>query len=323
MSGLSDLVSQAIEHDARSLDDPSQEQILTALRRGRVRRRIRQAILSISVIGLVTAVALPVVLLSELRPPPETGGTPTPASSPSEISISPPAGPGPFHGKGHRKGGSIVMSITFPDGTTAEIVFPAPLKLGTEYVFPLAYVKGGPRVCGGQVYLTRSEIVGSLITKEPPLAVFEGVGGDPVALWSAKRWAEPKEILAFDFGEWVAALFCEADPDEDADALSVWARSLDGHPTRDGLLVLDPRPPVRFVRGPYGPTVGLESGDDPHTLVELTVSGCAPVPIKLAPGGTAEGCFQGGISVYALGNPAFLTAVSEGLQVRNVTLPRE
>jgi hypothetical protein len=321
MSTFSDLLAKAIEQGARSLDDPSQDQILTALRRGRVRRRIRYALLTLGGTFLVTAVALPVVFLSGLRPPSDTGTTPTPASSPStEISISPPAGPGPFHGETYRENGFLVMPITFPDGTTAEVVYPATLDLGTDYVYPLAYVTGGPKECHQQMYFSRSEIAGSVITNEPPLAVFEGADGDPVALWAGKRWAEPRDFLAFDFGDWVVALFCEADPDEDADALSLWARSLNARPTPDGLLVLDLRSPVRLVRGQDGPSVAM-NGDTPFTLVKLTVSGCSPSPIELAPSATAHGCFDGGIKLYALGNRAFLTAVSDGLQVRNVEKP--
>lgn len=275
------------------------------------------------VVAVAAAIAISSVYLTRMEPPrflPE--GTSAPDPSPREKpSIAPPAGPGPFHGETHREGPDTVMPITFPDGTTAEVVFPAWMKLGKEYVYPRAYVKGGPNECGQQIYFTRSEIVGSLIRKGPPLAVFEGVSGDPVALWRGKRWTEPHAILAFDFGEWVAALFCEADPEEDAAALSVWARSLTARPTRDGLLLLDPRPPLRFVRGPYGPAVGLEISEEPFTLVELTVSGCSPAPITLNPGGTAEGCFQGGIDVYALGGHAFREAIVENLEVRKVKPP--
>jgi hypothetical protein len=216
----------------------------------------------------------------------------------------------------------VVMSITFPDGTKAEVVYPALLDLGTEYVHPGAFTRGVPKGCYEEIHFSRSQVVGSWIAPEPPLAVFEGVHGDPVALWPGKRWLQPLDVLAFDFGDWVAAFFCEVDPGEDADDLSAVARSLDARPTGDGLVTVSARGTLRLVQDGFqvGPRVTLENPATPDsvTLVQLTITGCAPSPSRIVQRSTTHRCFQGGIELYAAGRPSFLKAVAEGLEVRNV-----
>jgi hypothetical protein len=293
-------------------------------RAGRL-KRARWIVGALLSLVAASALAVPLVVLSALGEgsPDGTGTTPRAGSSPSVGSpISPPEGPGPFHGKPHREGGSLIMPITFPDGTMAELVYPATLELGTSYVHPGAFVRQRPKPCHPEVYFSRSEIVGNWTSPDPPLAVFEGIHGDPVALWSGKRWLQPRDVLAFDFGDWVAMVVCQADPQVDADALSTFARSLDGHQTPDGFFVLTPRPPVRLVEEGFqvGPRVTLEK-DRPFQLVELTLSGCSPSAAVIVQRSTVDGCFQGGIALYAQGNPDFLRAVSEGLRVRDVRPP--
>jgi hypothetical protein len=317
------IVRGLVHRTAQEIEAPSGG-AKAAIERARAHRRLRIAGVLMGSLVATAALLLPLLALLELRDRPASvrRATPTPAPSPStEISVAPPEGPGPFHGKPYREGASLVMPITFPDGTTAEVVYPTTLELGTEYVWPGAFVQGGPRGCYEEIHFSRSEIVGNFTSSGPPLAVFEGIHGDPVALWSGKRWLQPLDVLAFDFGDWVAMVFCQVD---DVDTLSTLAGSLDGHPTPDGLFVVTPRPPIRLVdRGfQVGPRVTLDSGRTPLLLVELTVSGCSPSPAEIVQGSSVDGCFHGGIGLYAQGNHEFLKAVSEGLQVRNVEKPQ-
>jgi hypothetical protein len=318
---LEDRLSEAIDHVAGSVGDPPGAQIPRAVARGRVRRRVRQALVALGVALLIAGVTAPLVLLARLQPPvrPVTGPTPSPTPSPSEPSLSPPEGAGPFHPKTYREGGSVVMPVTFPDGTTAEVIYPE--ELGTASIGSFAYLEGVPEVCHPEVKPVREGIVCSWSRPGPPLAVFEGAHGEPVGFWDGMRWAEPWDVLAFDFGAWVAVIGCQADPVEDADALALVARSLDAREAEDGFLILEPRSPLRLVR--TGEPRILFSQDVPGrdlTLVRLTIKGCPPSGIELG-GGTAQGCLDGGIWVYALGDREFLNQVAAGLQVRNVKEP--
>ena len=258
-----------------------------------------------------------------------TGPTrnPAPTVAPTtsvEPSIAPPEGAGPFHPKTYREGGSLVMPVTFPDGTTAEVLYPE--ELGTGSIAPFAYLEGAPDECSPNVKLSRFGIVGNWSRPRPPLAVFEEVDGDPVGFWDGLKWAEPWDVLAFDFGRWVGVILCQADPVEDADALALVARSFDAREAEDGFLVVNPRAPLRLVRagdqvGPRILFVQEVPGRD-LTLVELEIHDCAPSAVELNQGTTAHGCLEGGIGVYAVGEREFLREVAAGLRVRNVDRPR-
>jgi hypothetical protein len=315
---LEDRLSEAIERVARSVDPPTRDEISRAVAQGRVRRRVRQTLVVLGVALLIAGVTVPLVLLAGLRPParPVTGPTPAPTPSPSGPSLAPPEGAGPFHPKTYREGGSVVMPVTFPDGTTAEVIYPE--ELGTASIGPFAYLEGVPKECHPEVKPVRGRIVDNWTRPGPPLAVFEGADGEPVGFWDGKKWAEPWDVLAFDFGPWGGVILCEADPVEDAAALALVARSLDAREAEDGFLIIAPRSPLRLDR-PLEPRI-LFSQDVPDrdlTLVELNISGCSPSAIELG-GGTAQGCLDGGIRVYAQGDRDFLNQVATGLSVRNV-----
>jgi hypothetical protein len=324
MSGLSDLVSEAIEHGARSLDDPSQEQILTALRRGRVRRRIRQAILSIGVILFVTGLAVPVAFLSGLRPPSGTVATPTPASSPSiGPSVVPPAGTTPlpneptlFVPATHREGESVVMPVTFPDGTTAEIRYPPGLKLAEMGVAPNTYGDLGG-YCGGNLLVRPYDAKGEIFEGEAPLAVFEGAEGRRVGLWpGAKGW--PSDYLVFQFGGWQVLVPCIPSSERARDEAAQWAALLGGHETAEGFLVLSSAPPLVLAGDADGPELFFGVGD--QFLTFEVARECSGEDVYRA-ADYARWCLSDGarwLTIKSYGDDSsFTNAVIEGLQVGN------
>ncbi|MGH2653050.1 MAG: hypothetical protein ACRDHV_01700 [Actinomycetota bacterium] len=326
MTSFPDLLSEAIRDAADRIEEPSAPQVLEAIRRGRHRRGLRYAVLGLVVAAVVSGVTVPLVFLSALRPPSDTSITPTPAVSPSpEEALSPPEGAGPFHPETYREDGLVVMPVTFPDGTTAEVLFPE--ELGTGSIGPFAYLDGMPRECHPEVKPVRAAIVGSWTRPGAPLAVFPGAGGEPVGFWQGRRWTQPWDVLAFDFGSWAGVIPCNVDPVEDADTLALVARSVDAREAEDGFLVITPRPPIELVRtgDQVGPRLQFEQETGPgreFRLVSLTISGCSPSSVALAQGGgTAHGCFEGGIDLYAAGDREFLNQVVESLQVRKVQPP--
>jgi len=285
------------------------------------RPRVATALGVGTIVGVLIALSVLIPNLSRRSSAPQHPRAPSPRTT-SASSLTPPGGPGHFHGKTRRVDSHTVIPITFADGTTAEVVYPASTPLGTHFASPRAYVRG-PRACESQVTFTRSDIVGGLIRSGPPLAVFQGAGGNPVALWKGKRG--PWDILAFDFGPWVAALFCEADPTADAEALSIWARNFDARVRPDGFLVLSLHPPLRLLQGNQaGPSVEWwKETKEPSnaSFVSLTVAGCAHSALKFVPRWTVHRCFEGGIELYASGNLKFLRVVAQGLQLRSVSSP--
>ena len=60
------------------------------------------------------------------------------------------------------------MPVTFPDGTTAELLYAPDLALEELSVYPDAFAKGGPSACGLAVYATRYDPHGVWIRGDAP-----------------------------------------------------------------------------------------------------------------------------------------------------------
>jgi hypothetical protein len=152
------------------------------------------------------------------------------------------------------------MPVTFPDGTTAELVYTAGLKLEELSVNPDAFAEGGPSACGSPVYATRYDPHGGWIRGDAPLAEHVTQDGSVVALWEGTWSNEPWNYVVHQFGSWSVLVRCQGRSDLD---FSVLAEHLHGFETSEGLLVLEGTPPL--VLHPYGghsgPTLRLSSSD--------------------------------------------------------------
>lgn len=143
-----------------------------------------------------------------------------------------------FEPRTYLEGDSVVMPITFPDGTTAELVYPPALNLSDLRVQP--YSSGyGPGF--GRDFLVfdkpMSEIIGSYEDAEL-LAEYEDGHGGTVGFW---RLPPDGLYLAFQFGSWTVLVYDYAEEgaqmsDEDR---ALWATNFHGGDAEDGFLVLE------------------------------------------------------------------------------------
>jgi hypothetical protein len=256
----------------------------------------------------------------------ETEADPTGSPSPSPSYLadgetwSPPT---------HREGARTVMPVTFPDGTRAELVYPPELGLEQLSVYPDTYADGGPRVCGSSVSATRYDPHGndSWFVGDGPLWQHTRADGLTVQLWKGTR-DHGGSFLVYRFGPWTVLVPCSdaAAPDD----LRIWAESVHGQETPEGLLRLEGTPPLEV--NPWRDHPPVIRFSDRQVVFEL---GSDAEECDLSDGGGDRGagdgvvqyCLQpeGRIWLYANGFSAagerFLETLVEGLEVRNVRPP--
>ena len=231
------------------------------------------------------------------------------------------------------EGDSVVMPVTFPDGTTAEFVYPRELALEELSVYPDTFADGGPSQCGWPVYATRYDPHAGWIRGEEPLAEYVRADGATVALWEGTRDHEPHDYLVYRFGSWSVLVPCLWNGAVDREALAVWAENVHGHESPEGLLVLEGNPPLVLDpwRDQNGPTLRL-SGVDVVIDVRPLSEQCDPASgwggDTDAADGVVQWCVQpeGGIYVYANAFAAegkdFLQALVDDLEVRGARSSR-
>jgi hypothetical protein len=253
---------------------------------------------------------------------PQTG--PSPSPSPSYLQDdewwAPPT---------YLEDGRIVMPVTFPDGTRAELVYPPELALEDLSVYPDTFAEGGPRVCGASVSATRNDPhgEGNWFIGDGPIWEHARPDGLTVQLWKATP-DHGGSYLVYRFGPWTVLVPCLA-PAKPED-LRLWAESLRGEETPDGLLLLSSTPPllVNPWRNQHAATIRMSGKEiivDLRTSSESCDAGHGRD--RGAEDGVVQFCIQpqGGIYLYANGfTPAaerFLRDLVEGLEVRNVRSP--
>jgi len=198
------------------------------------------------------------------------------------------------------EGDRTVMPVTFPDGTTAELLLPTSLPLEEFTVSPSTYVDGGgDSNCGVSLMATRQDPFINIVDGEAPLAEYP-VGDTVVGLWGAAPGFGGYDYLLFRFGSWNVLLPCRSA--DDADARS-WAEHLSGFESPDGFLVLEGEGPL--VANPYdgrdGPSIRMSAED---SVIEIRVSGdqCDTRGDRDARDDVVQWCIdpRSGIYVYAL-----------------------
>jgi hypothetical protein len=328
MADVHDLLGQALGGVA-----PSPDALEATIRRIQRRRRRRRVL----VVGVTLAVfaGAGVVVTWVAGDRGVRLGTPAPTTvTPSTVASStvPPSAAG-FVPRTTREGNRTVLPITFPDGSTAELVYPTALGLAGMGVQPdvsfLRVRDPGPRY---ELVFSRGGPVPGLLKGDRPVGRYQTTKGRPVQLWAA---VENPGVLS-GYGYWleyrIGAWTVLAGVADRAMAAEV-ARNLDGRQTGDGFVVIQASGPFALSRV-YGEGRGaqLTIGDrnplpdaivsDPWRLIELSPArgSCQQESVSGDHGTKCLGPPRAGIFTNISGDPSWVKAVVRGLQARNVHL---
>ncbi|MEX1265112.1 MAG: hypothetical protein WEE66_14465 [Actinomycetota bacterium] len=196
----------------------------------------------------------------------------------------------------------VVMPITFPDGATAELVYPADLALEELNFYPDTYgvLDGKSSSCGWPVHASRYDPRGGWVRGEEPLDRYVATSNRVVELWEGTRGSEPYNYLLSRSGSWNVIVPCDSVTTIAGDTLT-WAELVTTFESPDGLLVLEDAPPLDMHLGHEGATVRISGAD---VVVDLSSgrSGCERSEPDLGAGdGVVQWCIEptGGVYVYA------------------------
>lgn len=245
----------------------------------------------------------------------------------------------------YREGDRVVLPITFPDGTSAELVYPPELEIAELGVSPYTSgtLHGKSPTPGRSDFVARDFVIryGHLekvleVWNEgrPPrlLAQYEGVDAQAVGLWDL-GWDDTAHKLGFQFGRWTVLVYdyVAAGAMSDAERAS-WAASFSGRETADGFLLLEASGPLRLARvGEHaGPELTFSAAEPTRNLI-LNPGECRPhrdqtlrIDGKLVQwnGGFADWCLSDSMGIHAEGSRDFIGALIRELEVRNVTIAK-
>jgi hypothetical protein len=245
----------------------------------------------------------------------------------------------------YREGDRVVLPVTFPDGTRAELVYPPELDIAGLGVFPY----GSGTLHGTSPTPERSDFVArdfwirygeldDLLALRnggaPPalVAQYEGADGKAVGLWDLHS-DDTAHKLGFQFGGWAVLVYdyVAVGAMTDAERAS-WAASFSGRETREGFLVLASSSPLRLAR--VGDHAGpqLTFAEAGRALILYPNPGtCRPhddrarlVDGRLVSwnGGFANWCLSDSMRIHAEGDREFIGALIRELDVRNVTIAK-
>lgn len=289
-------------------------------------------------LGRLVAPAFSVVLVAGCAAASDSG---TPTASSRMVASPASDGQSWFSPPTYMDGDSVVMPVTFPDGTTAELVYPPELDLSGMRVQP--YSSGyGPGFARDFLVLEKplGDVIGRYEGAEL-LAEYDNGGGGSVGFW---RLPPDGVYLAFGFGSWTVLIYDYADggaqmSDEDR---ALWATNFHGRDADDGFLLLEATTPLRLAAA--GEHAGPElqfwsrSGDfNPH--IQFFPGDCSPYRegksgfdhIEMVDGlavsresdDFAAWCVpEAAMTVHVSQEPGdtFIHDVLRGLEIRNVTV---
>lgn len=165
--------------------------------------------------------------------------------------------------------GRASLEVTFPDGTTANVAWPAELELadGGVVLEAAAYIPtpGGPDGRVLAIHRGPFEQVSEAYGGGTLLTDYPGTDESTVEFWRfpAFEW----DYLVYQFGDWVVMVYdyrVLAEERMTEEERSMWARNLTGHETPDGFLVLDAAEPLHIGGPDYlasPPAITLRSPD--------------------------------------------------------------
>lgn len=168
----------------------------------------------------------------------------------------------PFVPPTHLEGDLVVMAVTFPDGRTAEIVYPQRLELASLAVRAVSFAEPTQAPECAAILYAHHGTERFFHDEGTPEATYPSTTGKSVALWEPPANATyPQAWLVFSFGSWRVGAPVQGSCGHE-DVLATWARSVTGRETPDGFLVLETKPPVRAYEpgDPDAPGLIFEDG---------------------------------------------------------------
>ncbi|MGH2699585.1 MAG: hypothetical protein ACRDJL_10395 [Actinomycetota bacterium] len=171
-----------------------------------------------------------------------------------------------------RENGRVVLPLVFPDGTTAELVYPPSLGVAEMGLRP--YRAGGfgpPNRPERDFAIFFEGVPGVWRAGDRPLATYESATGATAEYWEVADSEDPQGTLRhliLRFGSWYVAVWDHRGGDERR--MRRWAQGLLGSETRDGFLVLRAKRPLRLTRTGQksGPELMFEGGDPDRRIVK-------------------------------------------------------
>jgi hypothetical protein len=296
---------------------------------------VRRSIAALVSIGVAAFAIVFLVRAFDTAPRPLTS-EPTETDAPDGFDVGERARSSPpFVPPTSLEGGLVVLPLVFPDGSTAELTYPADVRLAELGVFP-NILANHPGDCGSDPIITRAGQHGEIYDGDAPLATFDGLTG-PVELWEGAAGWQPL-YLVFRFGPWWFHMPCQGPRSFVEETGAQWAQRLSGRVTETGFLVLSAEPPLELVgpdSGPlFGPELFLDGGRDAPGFVILALGRACPVGADedREPGYASrcsevgDGALQITVQVGVGPEPVteegreFVRSVIEGVRVRSLDL---
>lgn len=236
-----------------------------------------------------------------------------------------------------RDRGRLVMPLTFPDGSTAELVYAPKLKLAALGIQPdVSFLRRDRPASRFPLTFWFGQPGPELFEGGQPVERYTTLGGGQAELWRAQATSvsQPKQgyWLAFRLASWTVLA-----PATTPAMVAEIVRGLDARETSSGAVVVEARDPYALSReGGEGGGPQLAIGDrSPHPeevdagtrfrLITLRPSrDCRPA--GTSPSGkyasTCLGTAGSGVAVFAGidGDRSFVKDVVAGLQARNVRI---
>ncbi len=216
--------------------------------------------------------------------PPSGGSRPLVSSEPRPT-------PQPFVPPTRLEGGGKVLSLLLPDGSLVELSYSGEPDLASLGVKPFmsAKLEG---CCEKQLLIEQGDPALLYRTTDSG-STYPMAGGGSAAVYRAHDG--PSQFLVLRFGDWTVGLETGAGPRALTDSqLAEWARSLGGHQTPEGYLVLDPKPPVSLVGAGTADGAGMEIGSIRRGGIIVSPRSCTMIG-NVKPIGSAQ------VSVYRVG----------------------
>ncbi len=233
-------------------------------------------------------------------------------------------------------GGTARLEMTWPDGSSATLVYPAELDLGSSGIQPdLSYVwAGDPPTDHPIVFLHGPPGVEAAYVEGEPRAMLPLPGGGVATLWAASgsQFTRHRDIswwLVYRTDTWaiLASLHQGSSADGLAASLSV-SESDTGFPF---VIALDPLSLAEGFGESEGPVLAFGDANAVPDVVSDLLDGI----VFLSPDGCSGGpefdpehldygsnCLgEGSVFVSIYGDPAFIRAVLEGVRIESFSLP--